>query len=155
MVSFSGSRRPCTFQVQNHGRVPFADLRVEATSTSDSSGIFVTSGHVCETPALDETVVVERSAPSTRLGKADAVVSVCTHKHCCKRGALGVLRALKEDAARVEGLTIDVRCSTCLGQCKKGPSVHVSLSTGEEVVAVKVESGHDVQQLAAVAMYYD
>lgn len=101
----------------------------------------------------DNTAVVDRSLPCSPLDSVDAVVSVCTHKHCCKRGALDVLRALKEDAAKAEGLTIDVRCSSCLGQCKKGPSVHVALSSGEEIVAVKVESGHDVQQLAAVAMF--
>lgn len=103
----------------------------------------------------DSVVVVDQPAsPSSSAGPADAIVSVCTHKHCCKRGALRVLQSLKEDAAKSDDLVIDVRCSTCLGQCKKGPAVQVSLSTGEEIVAVKVESGHDVQQLAAVAMYH-
>ena len=125
------------------------------SGTSETVSSTHTHGQVYESPALDETVVVERSAHSTPQGQVDAVVSVCTHKHCCKRGALSVLHALREDAARAEGLTIDVRCSTCLGHCKKGPSVHVSLASGEEVVAVKVESGHDVQQLAAVAMCYE
>lgn len=83
----------------------------------------------------------------------DVVLSVCSSKHCCKRGSTRVLKALQEDAMRVHGLRVDVRSSTCLGQCKRGPAVHVSIPAhGEEVTCVKVACGHDVQQLAAVAL---
>eukprot|EP00889_Picochlorum_renovo_P005181 jgi/Picre1/32211/NNA_007557.t1 len=83
----------------------------------------------------------------------DVVLSVCSSKHCCKRGSTRVLKALQEDAMRINGLRVDVRSSTCLGQCKRGPAVHVSIPAHEEeVTCVKVACGHDVQQLAAVAL---
>lgn len=82
----------------------------------------------------------------------DVVLSVCSAKHCCKRGSTRVLKALQEDAMRINGLRVDVRSSTCLGQCKRGPAVHVSIPAHGEVTCVKVECGHDVQQLAAVAL---
>ena len=80
-----------------------------------------------------------------------AVISVCMGKHCSKRGSKNVMKALSKSAEEFPN-SIEVTCSSCLGQCKRGPSVHVKMSTGEEVMCVRVDQQNSVRQLTLAAV---
>lgn len=80
-----------------------------------------------------------------------AVISVCMGKHCSKRGSKDVVKALSKSAKEFPD-SIEVTCSSCLGQCKRGPSVHVKMSTGEEVMCVRVGQQNSVRQLTLAAL---
>ena len=89
---------------------------------------------------------------SPRLLPNRAVVSVCKNKHCCRRGANALYMRLKDEAMVRRDIAIDVRTSTCLKHCKRGPAAHVSVflegeETAREVICVNVGS-HDVTELA-------
>lgn len=82
-----------------------------------------------------------------------AVVSVCKNKHCCRRGANALYMRLKDEAMVRRDVDIDVRTSSCLKHCKRGPAAHVSVFLdGEEdvreVICVNVGGEHNVADLA-------
>lgn len=80
-----------------------------------------------------------------------AVISVCMGKHCSKRGSKDVMQALSKSGKEFPD-SIEVACSSCLGQCKRGPSVHVKMSTGEEVMCVRVDEQNSIRQLTLAAL---
>ena len=119
------------------------------SSCSSSSSVDRSSASI-DTQMIGSTVNRQKHQHQ----QLDAVVSVCTGKHCSKRGSAGVLRALQEETMHLSDCVVDVRCSGCLGYCKKGPAVHImDVKSGNDVTCVRVD-GHDFQSLAA-AMYYD
>jgi len=120
-----------------------------SSSSSSSSSVDRSSASI-DTQMIGSTVNRQKHQHK----QLDAVVSVCTGKHCSKRGSGGVLRALQEETMHLSDCVVDVRCSGCLGYCKKGPAVHImDVKSGNDVTCVRVD-GHDFQSLAA-AMYYD
>jgi len=84
-------------------------------------------------------------------GRNVATISVCSGKHCSKRGASGVLHRLEASAHEMP-YNVGVECCTCLGQCKRGPAVHVKMNSGEEVTCVKLDQSNDVMQLTVAAL---
>ena len=123
---------------------------VAAASSSTSTHHQYTSS----SPSIAMPHTIHRNRHHDGTTAVDAVVSVCTGKHCSKRGSGGVLKALQEETMYLNDCVVDVRCSGCLGHCKKGPAVHImDVKTGNDVTCVRVD-GHDFQSLAA-AMYYD
>lgn len=81
-----------------------------------------------------------------------AVISVCQGKSCTKRGSGAVLAALRQSEPVVEG-AIAVQGCKCLGHCKRGPTVHVSTSSGESAVYVGVNSTGSIRQIATAALH--
>jgi len=109
--------------------------------------------------SIDQPTCSDRQGKSVRLSSSGvemseeygAVISVCMGKHCSKRGSKDVMQALTRSAKEFPD-SIEVACTSCLGQCKRGPSVHVKMSTGEEVMCVRVDEQNSIRQLTLAAL---
>ena len=147
------------------------DLQLPSTSTSSSGGTSLwppssassstgrrrrsssssrSRGEDMKYAGLLDATVSPPPPPPPPPRKHVAAISVCQGKACRKRGSDQVVSTLQQRTAGMHD--VQVTGCKCLGQCKRGPAVHVEYSGGEEMIYVGIKGQASTEALATLVL---